>query len=244
MKYKFDLDQGIFQRRYKRFFADIEWQGNTLVAHVANTGSMKGLNQPGRPCLFSQSDNPARKLKYSLEMIQAESGAWVGVNTATPNLLVREALEGLFAANDVSVHANWQHWSGFHRFKPEYKISAETRLDFVLEREGSEAKHFIEVKNVTMAQGREAQFPDAETTRGQKHLRELIKLVEAGHTAEILFTIQRGDCEHFAPAHEIDAEYTRLLREAASKGVRITPLTVHLSPQEAVLTTNLLKLNL
>jgi sugar fermentation stimulation protein A len=249
MKYNVDLSEGIFLRRYKRFFADIEWQGSTLIAHVANTGSMKGVNVAGRACLFSHSNNPARKLKYTLEMIRAESGSWVGVNTATPNMLVKEALEQVFALRDgakktVPLHSSWQHWGGYSAFKPEYKISAETRLDFVLEREGSDRKHFIEVKNVTMAEGKVAMFPDAETTRGQKHLRELMKLVEDGHTAEIVFTIQREDCEHFAPAHDIDSEYARLLQEAAKKGVRITPLLVNLSPQQAALTTSLLKLKL
>ena len=245
MKYVRTLDEGIFLKRYKRFFADIEWQGQILTAHVANTGSLKGVNQPGQPCMFSHTENPARKLRQSLEAIKSTSGCWVGVNTATPNAVVREALERIVqAVTGEKFHPNWSHWKGFDFVKPEFKISAETRLDFVLGKAGSPQKHFIEVKNVTLADGDVAMFPDAETTRGQKHLLELMKLVEEGHTAEILFTIQRNDCEHFAPAHLIDREYGRLLKLALEKGVRITPLVVEISPQEVVLGGRALSLKL
>ncbi|RYZ67324.1 MAG: DNA/RNA nuclease SfsA, partial [Proteobacteria bacterium] len=205
MKYRVPLDEGLFLKRYKRFFADIQWQGQTLIAHVANTGSMKGVNNPGQPCLFSHTDNPDRKLRQTLEAIRSMSGAWIGVNTATPNAIVRETLERIVAAPPAEkFHKSWSHWHGYDSVKPEFKISAETRLDFALGKTGSDKKHFIEVKNVTLAEGEVAMFPDAETTRGQKHLQELMKLVDEGHTAEILFTIQRNDCEHFAPAHLID----------------------------------------
>lgn len=244
MKYTNKLDEGVFLKRYKRFFANIEWQGQTLVAHVPNTGSLKSVNNPGRPCLFSHSDNPERKLKQTLEMIQAPSGAWVGVNTATPNTVVREVLFGILDKKYSKVPEAWSHWQGFDEIKPEFKISAETRLDFALLKKGSTKKHFIEVKNVTLAEGKVAMFPDAETTRGQKHLQELMNLIEEGHTAEIFFTVQRNDCEIFAPADEIDPAYGQLLREAAAKGVRITPLVINLSPTEATLSETLLLLKL
>src|SRR5262245_17635413 len=93
MRFSTKLERGIFRRRYKRFFSDIEFGGGTVIAHVPNTGSMKSCSEPGSACLFSLTDNPERKLKATLEMIQAPSGAWVGVNTATPNKIVREALE-------------------------------------------------------------------------------------------------------------------------------------------------------
>jgi sugar fermentation stimulation protein A len=240
MKYGKKLDEGVFLKRYKRFFADIEWQGQTLTAHVPNTGSLKSANNPGRPCLFSHSDNPERKLKQTLEMIQAPTGAWVGVNTATPNAVVRETLEMVIAQPNNKWPKSWSHWTEFENVKPEFKISAETRLDFALSKKNSDKKHFIEVKNVTLAEGKIAMFPDAETTRGQKHLQELMKLMDEGHTAEILFTVQRDDCETFAPADEIDKEYGRLLRVAAKKGLRITPLVVTLSPVEALLSDCLL----
>lgn len=236
MRYTKKLDEGIFQKRYKRFFADIAWQGQVLTAHVPNTGSMKSVNNPGQPCLFSHSTNPERKLKQTLEMIQAPSGAWVGVNTSTPNTIVRETLYGILDKKySLPLPKAWGHWEGIEDIKPEFKISAETRLDFVLLKKKTDKKHFIEVKNVTLAEGKVAMFPDAETTRGQKHLLELMKLMEEGHTAEILFTVQRNDCEVFAPADEIDPEYGRLLREARGKGLKITALVVDLSPEEAVL---------
>jgi sugar fermentation stimulation protein A len=250
MQYRNHLDEGVFLRRYKRFFADVHWNEATLVAHVPNTGSLKGVNAPGQPCLFSHSDNPLRKLKQTLEMIRASSGCWVGVNTATPNIIVRECLEkvvSLSATNASECPAAFKHWQDYDTVKSEFKISSETRLDFALQKTGSSSsdfKHFIEVKSVTMAEGKTAMFPDSETTRGQKHLLELMKLVEQGHTAEILFTIQREDCDEFSPAGEIDSEYARLLREAVKKGVRITPLAVALCPQQAVLTSRLLSLKL
>ncbi|MBC7369989.1 MAG: DNA/RNA nuclease SfsA [Bdellovibrionaceae bacterium] len=245
MKYVRTLDEGIFLRRYKRFFADIQWQGQTLIAHVANTGSMKSANNPGHPCLFSHSDNPERKLKQSLEAIRSLSGVWIGVNTATPNAVVRETLERIVQAPvGTKFHKNWSHWQGFDSVKPEFKISAETRLDFALGKSGTDKKHFVEVKNVTLAEGDVAMFPDAETTRGQKHLQELMKLVDEGHTAEILFTIQRNDCEHFAAAHLIDQEYGRLLKMALDKGVRVTPLVVDIHPNEVTLSERTLSLRL
>jgi sugar fermentation stimulation protein A len=244
MKYRNKLDEGVFLKRYKRFFADIGWKGQTLTVHVPNTGSMKSVNNPGQACLFSHSDNPERKLKQTLEMIQAVTGAWVGVNTATPNAIVRETLEKVIGLADKNSPKNWQHWAAFDTVKPEFKISAETRLDFALMKNTSDKKHFIEVKNVTLAEGKTAMFPDAETTRGQKHLRELMNLMDEGHSAEILFTIQRLDCEVFSVADEIDPEYGRLLREAQAKGLRISPLVVDLSPFEAVLSDRLLPLKL
>jgi sugar fermentation stimulation protein A len=139
---------------------------------------------------------------------------------------------------------NWQHWAAFDAVKPEFKISAETRLDFALIRNNADKKHFIEVKNVTMAEGKTAMFPDSETIRGQKHLRELMNLMAEGHSAEILFTIQRIDCDVFSAADDIDPIYGRLLREAQKKGLRISPLVVNLSPLEAVLSDRLLPLKL
>lgn len=221
MKISKPFDSGTFLKRYKRFFADIDWNGTVITAHVPNTGSLKSVNHPGQPCLFSISDDPARKLKYTLEFIQAPgSGAWVGVNTQRPNALVKEALQSKLLS----------HWQNYDEVQPEYKISPETRFDFCLSR-GSK-KHFIEVKNVTLAEGSQAQFPDAITERGQKHLRELMRLVDEGATAEIVFLIQRNDVNCMAPADAIDPIYGQLLREAYKKGVKITPLMASLNKAE------------
>jgi len=171
----------------------------------------------------AESDNPERKLKFTLEAVKSpETGAWVGVNTSWPNSLAKEAFE-----NRV-----FKHWQKFDQLKAEVKLSAETRIDLVLSK--AEKKHFVEIKNVSMAKltGEKyfAQFPDAVTERGQKHLRELIKLVKEGHTAEILFAVQRDDCVAFRAAAEIDPEYAKLLVQAAEVGVVVTPALVEISP--------------
>ncbi|QDK36782.1 DNA/RNA nuclease SfsA [Bdellovibrio sp. NC01] len=242
MKFSAQLQEGVFLKRYKRFFADIEFQGQTLVAHLPNTGSLKTANNPGQNCLFSTSDNPERKLKYTLEMIQSPAGGWIGVNTATPNTVMRETLMDLVGKGSHEAES-FSHWASFDEVKPEYKISAETRLDFMLKKKASDKMHFIEVKNVTLGENGVAKFPDAVTERGQKHLRELMALIDQGHSAEIVFTVQRQDCETFAPADDIDPEYGQLLREAAKKGLKISPLVVDLSPAEAALSAKKLALS-
>ncbi len=231
MKFKTAVKEGIFLKRYKRFFADVKLGDEIVVAHVPNTGSLKTAAEPGAACLVSESDNPERKLKFTLEAIRLSSGSWVGVNTSWPNLLAKEAFESRV----------FPHWQQFQQLKAEVKLSAETRIDLVLF-DAAEKKHFVEIKNVTMATGdvaagrAVAQFPDAVTERGQKHLRELMKLVAEGHSAEILFAIQRSDCSQFSPAEDIDPEYARLLREAQKSGVKITAALVDISPIGLVMT--------
>lgn len=229
MKFTRKLHQGIFLKRYKRFFADIDWNGTAVTAHLPNTGSLKTVNNPGQNCLFSESDNPERKLKYTLEMIQSPDGGWIGVNTSTPNTIVKEALLQTIGSKKES--GTFSEWSQFDEVKPEYKISAETRLDFMLKKNNSDKMHFIEVKNVTLAEKAVAKFPDAVSERAQKHVRELVQLIEQGHTAEIVFTVQRQDCTAFSTADDIDPVYGKLLREAQQKGLKVTPLIVNLNPE-------------
>lgn len=240
MKFKTAVREGILLKRYKRFFADVNLSGDTVVAHVPNTGSMKGANEPGRACLVTESDNPERKLKFTLEAVKSAGGAWIGVNTSWPNQLAKEAFNNKVFA----------HWQKFDQLQAEVKLNPESRIDLVLTQTKTGKKHYVEIKNVTLAVGDleknkgTAQFPDAVTERGQKHLRELMKLVDDGHTAEILFTVQRGDCITFSPADDIDEEYGKLLREAVKKGVTATAAVVRLSPDEIVLTNQQLPINL
>ena len=231
MKYKQELLEGVFLKRYKRFFADVNLGGQIQVAHVANTGSLKSVNNPGTACLLSPADNPERKLRYTLEAIKSPAGSWVGVNTSLPNQLVREAFE----AGVIP------HWKAYDSFRAEVKINAETRLDAMLSQGDGQAtgkRHYVEVKNVTLGEVDQktgktcALFPDAVTERGQKHLRELMTLVSAGHSAEIFFTVQRGDCQEFRPADQIDPEYGRLLREARASGVTISAYVVDVGPTD------------
>lgn len=227
MDFKNTLQKGILLKRYKRFFADIDFNGETITAHVPNTGSMKTIPLSETDCYFSSSDDPKRKLKYTLEFINTPTGL-AGVNTRTPNTIVHEALlEGLN--------------KDFENVQPEVKIDDKTRLDFVLwtwtgDKSLSPKKlkhpdylnepnlklHFIEVKNVSMAEGANASFPDGTTARGTKHLNELIDLKKKGHSSEILFVIQRENVKSFSPAAEIDPLYAATLSEAKKENVKIS----------------------
>jgi len=215
MTFDLPLREGIFIKRYKRFFADIEWQGKTITAHVANTGSLLGVLEPGVPCRFTYSDDPKRKLKATLQMLKP-GGAWVGVNTQIPNRLVLEALEarGLKAS------------TRFSAIKPEFKLSQETRLDFALLDSSGKPVHYIEVKNVSLARKGRALFPDAITTRGQKHMRELSALAKQGASCEILFVVQRDDCSEFGIAEDIDPEYKKEMSKALECGVQVSAYPV------------------
>lgn len=223
MKYKSPLISAVFLKRYKRFFADIEIEGKKTVAHVPNTGSLMGCLVEGSPCRVTHNPDPKRKLKYTLEMIKPGQ-SWVGVNTQTTNRLAWEAWEKKV----------FKHWSPYKSAQREKKLNEKTRLDLVLDPD-SDRPHFIEVKNVTLCENGLAQFPDAITTRGQKHLRELIDIVKNGGSAEMLYVIQREDAEAFSPADHIDPEYGALLREAEKEGVFITAVACELSAAEILI---------
>lgn len=228
MKFEEKVLEAKFIKRYKRFFADIHCPDGVVVAHVPNTGSLKTCLFEGSACIATESANPARKLKATLQFLMTPTG-WVGVNTSLPNTLVYEAWE-----------QKWiPAWAEFTVAQREYKLSKETRLDMVLARCPDDLTkkrnlHHIEVKNVTYAEGSTAYFPDAETTRGQKHLRELMNLRQQGHGAEIVFVIQRQGCSQFAPADQIDPVYGRLLREAIKEGVVVSAYACDIDPQSGV----------
>lgn len=221
------LSKGLLKKRYKRFFADIAYENHIVTAHVPNTGSMKSCLFEDQECYFTHSDNPERKLKYTLEIVVTPTGL-VGVNTHTPNVMMESA-----------VRSGWlTHWQEFDEVKPEFKLNAETRLDFRLSK--GNKHHFVEVKNVTLKQGDSAAFPDSETTRGQKHLRELMALKKQGHGAEIVFFVQRSDVENFKAAKDIDPVYAELLKEAHDQGVLITPLVCEVTSKSIELTNKVL----
>lgn len=224
MMFKAPLLKATMIKRYKRFFADVKLNGQIVTAHCPNTGSLKSCWEEGRVAYISKSDNPERKLQYTLEITESPTGSLVGVNTSWPNKLVKEAFENKIIKD----------WRAFESFQSEVKISKETRLDACLITAKGK-KRFIEVKNVTFARDGVACFPDAETTRGQKHLLELMKLIDEGHEAEIVFTIQRGDCKSFSAAEDLDPEYAKLLTQAEKKGVFIRPVVIDVSPEQLVL---------
>lgn len=220
MRFEEPLRTGKFIKRYKRFFADVEIDGKIVVAHVPNTGSLKTCLFDGAECVVAESTNPERKLKATLHFLKTPT-SWVGVNTSLPNFLAYEARATL--------------WPGFTYAQREFKISKESRLDMVLAPDeasftAGRGLHHVEIKNVTFAEGETAYFPDAVSTRGQKHLRDLMALKTAGHGAELLFVVQRQDCKYFAPAETIDPEYSRLLREARDAGVRVRAVVCAIDP--------------
>jgi sugar fermentation stimulation protein A len=242
------IAHGAFKKRYKRFFADIAYKNELITAHVPNTGSLKTCLNENADCLFTILDkNSHRKLLYTLQAIKTPN-SWVGVNTSLANDLVWEAWK----------LKNMSHWRHFLYGKKEVKINEHTRIDMAFWKEDlsidvskkidpnlfkKHSFHFVEVKNVTMAEDRVALFPDAETERGQKHLVELMKLMTMGHTCEIFFVIQRTDCEIFSPASKIDKKYAELLVEANKKGVKISPYACSISENEIkIIPDNPLKL--
>ncbi len=223
MKIRPVLERGVFLRRYKRFLADIELaNGEVLTVHCANTGSMKNCMVPGTHCWYSRSDNPKRKLPGTLEIVTTPAGAMAGINTARPNVLVREGIE-----NGVI-----SELQGYPTLRSEVRYGSEnSRIDLLLERDGE--KCFVEVKNVTlgMPQGL-GLFPDAITARGAKHLRELVAMVAAGHRAVLVFCVQHSGIERVAPADEIDSEYGTMLRTAMANGVEILAYKCRMAPEE------------
>lgn len=225
------IDTGKFLKRYKRFFADIDVQGDVVTAMVPNTGSLKTCLFENAPCVFTRNNNPERKLKATLQFLKTPSG-WVGVNTGITNGLVFEAWEkGLIA-----------DWTKYKAAKREYKISKESRLDLVLaptEKNLAEGQKlcFIEIKNVSYAENGVAQFPDAVTTRGQKHLQDLMRLRADGFQAEIVFVVQREGCESFKAAAHIDPDYAMLLKKAHRAGVKIRVLKTKIDPKKSVIVT-------
>jgi len=226
MRFENQLIPGKILKRYKRFLADVELEsGEVITAHTANTGSMKTCWEPGWDVLLSHHDNPKRKLKYSLEMTHNQQ-TWIGINTSIPNKLGYEAIE------DGTI----EELQGYGHIKPEAKIG-KSRIDLLLTGSESRPVCYVEIKNVTLkGDGNNVLFPDAVTTRGQKHLEELMSIIESGKRACMLYIVQREDASSFSPADLIDSKYGELLREAKSKGVEILCYQCHLTPEEIKIT--------
>ena len=208
-------------RRYKRFFADVVLEdGTALTAHCPNPGAMLGLNAPGLACWISRSDDPKRKLAYTLELVEADGGL-VGINTLHPNRLVAEAL----AADAIPELA------GYATHRREVRYGANSRVDFLLTGEGR-TPCWLEIKNCHLRRsGTLAEFPDCVAARSLKHLRELTAMVEAGDRAVMLFVIQRTDCDAFAACAELDPAYAKGLTETAARGVEVLAYACEISPQ-------------
>lgn len=217
------LIPGILRRRYKRFLADIELSsGEIVTAHCANTGPMTGVCTLDSPVYLSKSNNPKRKLAYTWEMIQIED-TWVGINTALPNRVIKQVLEqdGL---------PPLQGKYNYIQTEVPYGKDKKSRIDFVLTNNSEQSPIYLEVKNTTLSQKNIALFPDTVTTRGQRHLIELMALLPDAKPI-MLYFINRGDCDVFSPGDEWDTTYGKLLREAVEKGVEVLPCRFEVTPQ-------------
>jgi len=206
------LVRGTLIKRYKRFLADIRLDtGRTVTAHCANTGSMLSVRSAGSPVWVSPATNPNRKLKYTWELVEV-NGQLVGINTGHPNQIVSEAIE-----RDIIPEL-----SGYSSLKREKKYGKNSRIDILLEQEGR-IPCYVEVKNVTLKRNQKpncpAEFPDAVTSRGTKHLEELSQMVRDGARSMMFYLIQRSDCSSFAIASDIDPNYANGLKLALSVGV-------------------------
>ena len=209
MIFENEIVSGLFIKRYKRFFVDIKIKDQIVTAHCPNTGSMHGLLNEGNKVWISKSKNLNRKLKYTLEIIE-HNNTKVGVNTQSSNKIVHHALKNnlIKEFNDIL------------EIKPETQFGKNTRFDFLVINKKN--KIFLEVKNVTLSRKKElAEFPDAKTDRGLKHIKELIKASQKNYKIFILFLIQRDDCKSFTIAKDIDPNYSNALRKAVKKKLNV-----------------------
>jgi sugar fermentation stimulation protein A len=219
------LLQGKLLKRYKRFFAEIELEnGEIITAHCPNTGPMTGVCKIGSKVAVSRSNNPKRKLAYTWETILVEDSepTWVGINTNLPNKIVKAALERKIFPELVDRYQQV-------RTEVSYGKDNSSRIDFLLSGEG-QVSIYLEVKNTTLTEGKLALFPDTETTRGQKHLRELTALMPE-YRAIMLYFINRSDCDRFCAAQQFDPIYAELLKQAVKQGVEVLPYRFSVSLQ-------------
>lgn len=230
MKFKTPLIKGTLIKRYKRFMADVTLEDGTVVtAHCANSGSMLSVKDEGATVWISPADNPKRKLKYTWEIIEI-GGHNVGINTGHPNKIVAEAIEdGIIP-----------ELTGYDSLRREVKYGKNSRIDIFLESDGK-PPCYVEVKNVTMKRdlGPDgiAEFPDAVTSRGAKHLVELADMVAEGHRAVMFYLVQRPDCPSFSIAGDIDPEYEAGLVKAQAAGVEVLCYQCRVTPQEIAISS-------
>ena len=209
MNFENRLISGVFIKRYKRFFVDVKINNKIITSHCPNTGSMYGLLKKGNKVWISKSNNPNRKLKYTLEIIE-DNKSKVGVNTHTTNKIVHHAL----------LKKLIKGFGNILNIKPETKFGSNTRFDFLVT--NKKHKAFIEVKNVTLSRKKAlAEFPDSITTRGLKHIKELLKASKKDYKIFILYLIQRDDCKSFTIAKDIDPNYAIALKKAVKNKLKI-----------------------
>ena len=225
------LQPGILLKRYKRFLADIKLDnGSYITAFCPNSGSMLTCKEPGSPVMVSYHDKPGRKHAYTWEMIKINDG-WVGINTHRPNILVSEAIAG----------QQIPELAGYTNIRREVAYGANSRIDILLEKPNQLC--YVEVKNVTLVRHGIIEFPDAVTSRGTKHLNELMEMVNQGHRAVMFYLVQRPDGDWFRPARDIDPVYAETLKKATAHGVEMLVYRAAVTPEEISITCPL-KFNL
>ncbi|TMO77970.1 DNA/RNA nuclease SfsA [Pseudoalteromonas sp. S3785] len=231
MKYTPVLQPATLLKRYKRFLADLALNdGTEFTAHCANTGKMTGCAEPGFNAFYSTSDNSKRKYPHSLELTQNTLSQLICVNTAVANKVVEEAI------NDQVI----TELNGYEQLQSEVKYGSEnSRIDFLLTSDNKPAC-YVEVKSVTLLSetaphSGQGYFPDAQTVRGQKHIRELIEMIEQGHRAVLLFAVLHQGINTVSAASHIDKKYSDLLNQAIKKGVEVYAYKASISPSEVTL---------
>ena len=230
MKFEYPLIPAALLRRYQRFLADVELSdGSTITVHCPNTGSMRNCIVENSPCWLLDSANPKRKYRYSLERVTTPTGAVAGINSASANGLVIAAIE-----NGVI-----SELQGYDELAKEQRYGDEkSRIDILLSK--PEEQCYIEVKSVTLEEGKgEGFFPDAVSTRGQKHLRELMAMRSQGHRAVLFFCVQHSGIKKVAAAEHIDPAYAALFKQAVNEGVEVIAYGVDLGLEGSVITKKL-----
>ena len=219
MKFTSTLIKGKLIKRYKRFFADVEVNNKVVTAHCPNTGSMLGLLEKGNDVWISKANDPKRELKYTLEMIKSNQKL-VGVNTHKANRIVEHGLNNRL----------FKEFSSIKNIKPEFKYSDDTRFDFLCD------KKLIEVKNVTLNRKKDiAEFPDAITTRGSKHIKKLVESIDQGYKPYVLFLVQIQNVSKFRIAKDIDSDYYKNFIAAYKKGLKFIAYRCKLNSKEIVI---------
>ncbi|AWL10863.1 Sugar fermentation stimulation protein like protein [Saliniradius amylolyticus] len=226
MKFDPPLIRGKLIKRYKRFLADVRLEnGEQVTAHCANTGAMTACLWPDYPVYLSYSDNPKRKLAYSWQLAQNPQGDWIGINTHSANKLVAEAV----------TEGRIPELAGYERQRSEVRYGEQnSRADLVLESE-QRPRCVVEVKSVTLLDETQGYFPDTVTTRGQKHLEELISVVQAGQRAVLFFCVQHSGISSVKVAEHLDPAYARLFYQALEQGVEVLAYGCDFSPEAVVL---------
>ena len=227
---KLDLKKATLIKRYKRFLADITLEDDTQTTiHVANTGAMTGCAEPNDTVWYSTSTNLKRKYPYSWELTQTKQNHFICVNTIRANQL----------AEDAILNGTITELQGFEKLQREVKYGEEnSRIDILLtntfnndSNKAEKVNTYIEVKSVTLLEGQQGYFPDTVTTRGQKHLRELINIVKSGDRAVLLFTVLHTGINNFKVAEHIDKKYAVLLVQAINEGVEVLVYKANICPE-------------